>query len=55
MKRLFSSFTWKIVLDLVFPLTSLAFIELYILVIAMCVICFMGKIALVHTSVVMYN
>ena len=34
-------------------LTSLAFIEVYVLAIAMCVICFTGKILGVNTSVVM--
>ena len=34
-------------------LTSLAFIEVYVLAIATCVICFIGKISRVHTSIVM--
>ena len=34
-------------------LTSLAFIEVYVLAIATCVICFTGKISRVNTSVVM--
>ena len=37
-------------------LTSLAFIEVYFLaMIAICVICFTGKISRVHTSVVVWN
>ena len=36
-----------------FPfLTSLAFIEVYVLAIATCAICFTGKISRVHTSIV---
>ena len=36
-------------------LMSLAFIEVYVLAIATCVICFTGKILRVNTSVVMEN
>ena len=34
-------------------LTSLAFIEVYVLAIVTCVICFTGKLSRVHTSIVM--